>query len=88
MTRYWTAVSDRDWEDSVGMYEEQGEFEEEPMDDEIAARVLVRLNTAIMALTAAMDAIPEEDEALRVNLLLALRYADGAERECKRRLEL
>ncbi len=30
MTRYWTAVSDRDWQDSVGMHEEQDEFEEEP----------------------------------------------------------
>ncbi len=30
MTSIWTAVSDRDWQDSVGMYEEQDEFEEEP----------------------------------------------------------
>ncbi len=86
MPRFWSADSDRDWEDAVGMYEEQDEFEEEPMDD-VAGAVLARLNTAIMALKAAVE-VAREDGWLRDNLSFTLRGAQDVEAECKRRLEL
>lgn len=36
MTRYWTADSDRDWQDSVGMYEEPPP-EPEPEEPELSS---------------------------------------------------